>query len=136
MGTIICIFPLPFPPVLEAILAIPASGRAKTPVDTPSPTLLLGKIRMIGNTSPTLYSFPLIQVNLYLQYFATFPPKKPMEAVTYHATPDSPWDSIDAAMLAPYTKTTELWEEAQAIDDTPFFPSEDLEDTTTNPDIP
>ena len=129
-------FPAPMSPVLEAIIAIATALIAKTLSNTKSHTLLLGKIRVMGNTYLTLYSFPLIQVNLYLQYFTTSPSEIPTESMTRHGTPDSPWDSIGAAMLAPYTQTTELWGEAQDMDAPPLCLSEDLEDTTTNPDIP
>ena len=117
-------------------MAIPEAVISKTPADTPSHTLLLGKIRVMGNTSLTLYSFPLIQAPLYLQQFSIDHPKITMEAVTHHGTPDSPWDSLGTTMFYPYHQPTDLWEDAQAMDAPQLFPSEDLEDTTTNPDIP
>ena len=59
-----------------------------------------------------------------------------MEAMTHHATPDSPWDYIVTTMFPPYPQTTELWGEAQYMDAPPLCTLEDMEYTTTNQDIP
>ena len=73
---------------------------ANTPSDMTYHTLLLGKIRVTGNTSLTLYIFPLIQAPLYLQYFLTDPTKILLEAVTQHGTPYSPWGFPDTLVVA------------------------------------
>ena len=56
--------PYTLSPLPEATLDMPAAVIAKTTADTLSCTLLIGKIRLMGNTSLTLYSFPLIQAPL------------------------------------------------------------------------
>ena len=53
-----------------------------------------------------------------------------------HGTPDSTWYSLGTAMFASYPQNTDLWGEAQAMDDPPLCPSDNLKYTTTNPDIP
>ena len=58
-----------------------------------------------------------------------------MESVTHHGTPYYPWDSLGTDMFVSYPQTTEIWEEAQAMDAPPLCPSDDLDDTTTNPYI-
>ena len=52
-----------------------------------------------------------------------------------HGTPDSPWYYLGTAMFAPYPQNTDLWGEAQAMDDPPLCPSDNLKYTTTNQDI-
>ena len=88
-------------PLLEATLDMPAARIVKTLDNTLSLISLLGKIRVMGNTSFDSYSFTLIQAALYLHQFSIDPPKIPMDAVTHHGTPDYPWDSLGSSMLAP-----------------------------------
>ena len=88
----------PLPPLPEGTLDILVALITKTSADTPFHTSLLSKIRVMGNTSLTIYFFPLIQYPLYLQYFSIAPPKIYMESVTHHRTPYSLWGSLGTAL--------------------------------------